>query len=154
MDVRVDIERRFRAPASVASVYAILSDVPRSVSHYPDVAKLEPLGGDTYRWELAPLGAAGISHQVIYACRYERDPMAHTVTWHSVAGVGNGVISGQWRLTADGDGTQVDFRNEGALSIPVPRLLKRMAAPFVRETFERQIETYLSNLTVTFRGMD
>jgi carbon monoxide dehydrogenase subunit G len=153
MDVRVDTTRRFRAPAPIEDVFTLLADVPRSVGHYPDVALLHPLGDGAYRWELAKLGAAGISHQVIYACRYVSDPSAKTVTWHAVPGVGNGIISGQWKLTADGDGTWIDFRNEGSLTIPVPRMLKRMAGPFVRDTFERQIDTYMANLGRTFEAL-
>jgi len=153
MEIKVDTTRRFHTSASLSDVFRVLSDVPRSVSHYPDVAALHKQADGEYRWELRPLGTGGFSHQVVYACRYVSDLEAGTVVWHSVPGVGNGVISGQWTLSEDGSGTWVDFRNEGSLTIPVPRMLKRLARSFVSDSFENQIDRYLDNLRETFAKM-
>ena len=96
------------------------------------------------------MGAAGISHQVCYACTYESDPRALTVVWSPVEGVGNGVIQGRWELSAAGSGTLINFENTGLLKIPIPRLLKSAGVPFVKAAFARQIETYIENLCRTF----
>jgi len=154
MQIKVDAVRRFHTNASLSDVFSVLSDVPRSVSHYPDVEALHKLQEGEYRWELRTLGTAGFSHQVVYACRYVSDANAGTVTWQPVSGVGNGTISGQWVLSEDSSGTWVDFRNEGFLTIPVPRMLKRLATTFVIDSFEGQIERYLANLNQTFRNLN
>lgn len=150
MDITIEARERFHAPADIAFVFAVLSDVPRSVSHYPDVESLEDLGDGVYHWKLRKLGTAGISHQIEYACRYVSDESAGVVRWTPVAGVGNCVIEGEWTLSADSAGTQVTFANTGTLSIPVPRLLRSAAAPFVRSAFSGQMATYLANLRATF----
>jgi len=152
MDVPIESKKRFHTAAPIDTVFGVLSDVPRSVSHYPDVQALVDLGGGSYRWELRELGAAGIRHQVSYGCHYVSDAEAGTVVWTPLDGVGNGRISGRWRLTADEAGTWVDFHNTGTLTIPIPRLMRSVGVPFVQSAFGKQIETYLANLNRTFEG--
>jgi len=152
MDVPIEANKRFHTSAPVAEVFAVLSDVPRSVGHYPDVETLQRLEDGVYRWDLQELGAAGISHRIFYACRYVLDAEAGTVSWTPVEGVGNGRISGRWQLTADAAGTWIDFHNTGTLSVPIPRLLKSVGVPYVQAAFSAQIETYLANLVQTFEG--
>jgi hypothetical protein len=150
MDVPIEVRKRFHTTAPIGLVFDVLSDVPRSVSHYPDVANLEDLGGGAYRWVLREMGAVGIRHQVSYGCRYVRDRAAGIVTWTPVDGVGNGRIAGRWGLTADANGTWIDFNNTGTLSLPIPRMLRSVGVSFVQSTFSAQIETYLANLMRTF----
>ena len=150
MKVTIETERRFIVPANQDAVFAVLSDVPRSVSHYPQVDRLLQLEDGVYRWELEKQGAAGVSHQVIYACRYVSDARAGTVTWSPISGVGNGEIQGSWRLSQSSSGTKIDFYNSGELDVPAPRLLKKMVGGFVKTAFDAQIDTYITNLSKTF----
>jgi hypothetical protein len=150
MDIAIEVTKTFQSTASVERVFSILSDVPLSVSHYPDVESLEDLGGGAYQWNLRELGAAGIRHQIVYGCHYVSDAQAGTITWRPVEGLGNARIAGHWRLTADDAGTGIDFYNQGTLSIPIPRLLKSVGVPFVQAAFSSQIDTYLANLERTF----
>ena len=152
MDVPIEVRKRFHTTAAIDLVFDVVSDVPRSVSHYPDVASLDDLGGGAYRWVLREMGAAGIRHQVSYGCRYVSDRAAGVVTWTPADGVGNGRITGRWHLTADADGTRIDFSNTGTLSLPIPRMLRSVGVAFVRSTFNAQIETYLANLMQTFEA--
>jgi carbon monoxide dehydrogenase subunit G len=149
VDIPIQADKRFHVRASSAEAFALLADVPRSVSHYPGVESLEDQGDGVFLWKLEKMGTAGISHQIIYACRYVGDPDAGTVTWTPEVGVGNAVISGTWTLSEDSEGTWVTFHNQGVLSIPIPRLLKSAALPFVRSSFSSQIERYLENLVVS-----
>lgn len=152
MDVPIESRKRLHTTAPLATVFEVLSDVPRSVSHYPDVESLDDLGGGAYRWTMREGGAAGIRHQVSYACHYVSDRASGEISWTPVEGVGNGRITGRWRLSADATGTWVDFENTGTLAMPIPRLLRAMGVSFVQSTFSAQIETYLSNLVHTFEG--
>ena len=90
MDVPIESRKRFHTTAPLATVFDVLSDVPRSVSHYPDVESLEDLGGGAYRWAMREGGAAGIRHQVSYACHYVCDRASGEISWTPVEGVGNG----------------------------------------------------------------
>jgi carbon monoxide dehydrogenase subunit G len=149
MKVSVDISDSFHVTADLKTAFALLSDVPRSVSHFPDMQKLQDEGKGRYCWYLKPLGAAGISHQVIYACIYVADDNKMTVTWTPVAGVGNGVIQGQWRLKAQGQGTAIEFETSGELDVPVPMLLRAAAKPVIQGLFQSQVRGYLKNIRAT-----
>lgn len=146
MKIAVDFSERFVVAASLQATFALLADVPRSVSHFPDIHKLVDLGGGIYRWELKPLGAAGISHQVVYAARYVGDAAKNSVIWTPVSGIGNGVMQGHWHLRAQGQGTQVEFHNRGELEVPVPMLLRAAAKPVVQGLFQKQVRDYLNNI--------
>jgi hypothetical protein len=150
MDIAIESNKRFHTKAPLDQVFQILSDVPRSVSHYPDVDSLEDLGGGAYQWNLRELGAAGIRHQIVYGCHYVCEAHTGSIRWRPVDGLGNARIAGHWDLTSDAAGTQIDFFNEGTLSIPIPRLLKSVGVPFVQAAFLAQIDTYLANLMRTF----
>lgn len=150
--VAISVAREFSVNARPEFVFEVLADVPRSVSHFPKIKNLVDLGRNAYRWEMEPLGTAGISHQVVYACTYTPDAARQAVEWTPVKGVGNGVIQGHWQLGAAGKGTAIRFRTDGALDVPVPRLLRSVAEPFVQAEFARSIETYLANLSKTFGG--
>jgi carbon monoxide dehydrogenase subunit G len=149
MKVTVDVSDSFNVTADLKTAFALLSDVPRSVSHFPDMQKLQDEGNARFRWFLKPLGAAGISHQVIYACDYRADEQKMTVTWTPVDGVGNGVIKGQWRLKAQGQGTAIEFETSGELEVPVPMLLRAAAKPLIQGLFQNQVRGYLKNISAT-----
>lgn len=146
MKVSVDISDSFTVSSDLKTSFALLADVPRSVSNFPDMQKLQDEGKGRFRWFLKPLGAAGISHQVVYACDYVSDDKKMTVTWTPVAGVGNGVIQGQWRLKAQGQGTAIEFNTTGELDVPVPMLLRAAAKPIVQGLFQNQVRGYLKNI--------
>lgn len=150
--IAVEHKQSVRVAAAPDFVFEVLADVPRSVSHFPKLEQLVPIGGSRYRWEMEPMGTAGISHQVVYACDYAADRVAGTVHWTPVRGVGNGVIQGHWRLREAGAGTALDFHTHGTLDVPVPRLLKAMAGPFVSGEFARSVEHYIAALSQTFGG--
>lgn len=152
MKIPVDIAERFTVPARLNAAFALLADVPRSVSHFPDIQHLVDLGGGIYRWELKPLGAAGISHQVVYASQYVADAEAGTVTWTAVKGTGNGLIEGRWQLREQRQGTAVAFETRGELEVPVPMLFRAAARPVVQGLFQKQVKDYLQNIQRSLRS--
>ena len=152
IDVKLNILERFEVKASPEDTFRVLSDVPYSVSHYPDVEGLEDEGAGVFRWSLKKMGTRGFSHRVVYACRYLNDADKGLVTWNPVNDVGNCVTSGSWKISASGEGSSVVFKTDVILSIEVPRMLKSVAAPFARKSFEVQIARYLKNLRATLDG--
>ena len=148
MQIAVEIADKFHVTADLKTSFALLADVPRSVNHFPDMQKLQDEGNGRYCWYLKPLGAAGISHQVIYACVYVADEKKSIVTWTPVTGIGNGVIRGQWRLTEQGQGTQIEFDTTGDLEVPIPMLLRAAAKPIVQGLFQNQVRGYLKNIKI------
>ena len=97
--VPFDLGYEFEVKAAAKDVFAVLSDVPTSASHFPKVSKLVDLGKGAYRWEMEKVGTAKMNIQTIYASKYVSDKKKGTVTWTPVAGVGNAQISGSWTIT-------------------------------------------------------
>jgi len=50
--VEINLGYEFDVKAKASDVFAVLSDVPTSASHFPKVDQLVDLGGGAYRWEM------------------------------------------------------------------------------------------------------
>jgi carbon monoxide dehydrogenase subunit G len=142
----------FYTDASIQSVFEVLSDVPRSVGHFPNVESLVALGEDKYRWEMEKMGSQNYYFQVKYASRYRWNETEKWVRWEPIS-EGNGEFSGCWELHKEGGRTHVHFKNEGQLQLPLPRLTKRMVKPFVMNKFQELFDIYIDNLQQTFADL-
>lgn len=144
--VTIDVNRKLTVNADIDTVFALLSDVPTSVSHFPNVEALIGLGDNTFRWEMEEVRSGGYSIKTIYACQYVADSEAKTIVWTPIKGEGNGMVSGKWELTEADTGTHISFTTEAELTLPFPRLLKVVTSPIVKVEFSGMVDTYLSNL--------
>ena len=68
--VKIDLGYEFNVKAKAEDVFAVLSDVPTSVSHFPKVERLTDLGKGVYRWEMEKVGTAQVNIQTVYASKY------------------------------------------------------------------------------------
>jgi carbon monoxide dehydrogenase subunit G len=150
--VPFDMAYEFEVRAPAGEVFALLSDVPTSASHFPKVARLVDLGAQTYRWEMEKVGTAQMNIQTVYAARYVSDRKKGTVVWTPVAGEGNALIGGDWAITARSKSTQVVLKIRGELNVPLPGLMKRVVVPLVTSENEKLVEKYIDNLIVRFGG--
>jgi carbon monoxide dehydrogenase subunit G len=150
--VNVELGYEFDVKASFKEVFDVLADVPTSASFYPGVDKLIDLGGGAYRWEMAKIGLAQVNLQTIYASTYASDRAKGTVVWTPVTGEGNALVSGNWKITDKKKSTKVVLSIEGALTIPLPALMKIVVAPLVEAEFEKMTEQYIDNLVKRFGG--
>lgn len=143
--VKIEVEQRLEVSASYEEVFALLVDIPRSVSHFPRMDQLVPLGDERYRWEMKKLGPEKYAVQIVYAVQYSWDQGRGSITWEPVKGVGNGQISGSWEIS-QGNPVRMILRTQGELTLPFPRLMKRMVEPIVQKEFARLIGGYTRNL--------
>lgn|GEM_PF-75366 len=151
--VTIDVSKQFETAASPETVFELLADVPRSASHFPDVEKLEPLGGNTFHWIMEKIAIGDHTlQQTIYASTYTSDPAAMSVDWTPVEGVGNARVSGGWRLEPSGSGTKVRLHTKGVLEVDFPGFLQFLLAPLIELAFAQKIDRYISNLKETFEG--
>lgn len=151
--VHIDLGYEFEVKAKYDEVFAVLSDVPRSVSHFPKVDQLTDLGDGVYRWEMQKVGTAQVNIQTVYASKYENDPAKGTVTWTPVKGVGNAQVGGSWKISDNkGKSTKLVLKTEGSVEVPVPGLMKLVVEPVVASEFEKLVEKYIANLIKTFGG--
>lgn len=152
VNVDIDLGYEFTVKADFKTVFDLLSDVPKSVSHFPKVKQLTDLGGGSYRWEMQKVGAGQASLQTIYASHYVSDRTKGSVKWTPVKGEGNALVGGSWKIGKAKQGTDVAFKVDGTVMVPVPGLMKMVVAPVVQGEFEKLVETYIDNLIKVFGG--
>lgn len=151
--VPIELAYEFEVKAKYDDVFAVLSDVPESASHFPKVDKLVDLGGNSYRWEMQKVGTAQVNIQTVYASKYTSDKAKGTVKWTPVKGVGNALVGGSWKITDNkGKSTKVVFNVEGTVEVPLPALMKAIVGPVVASEFEKLVEKYIDNLVKRFGG--
>lgn len=152
LTVPLELAYEFAVKAPFKTVFDLLSDVPASASHFPDVEKLTDLGGNRYRWQMRPVGTPQVHLQTTYASAYVSDRRKGTITWTPVAGEGNAQVSGSWTLTRQKSNTALVLRIQGAFETPFPQLMKVVVTPIVSAEFERLVETYIDNLIAHLGG--
>jgi len=152
INVSIDLGYEFAVKANYQTVFDTLSDVPASASHFPKVDRLVDLGGGVYRWEMAKIGLAQVNLQTVYASKYVSNPAKGSVVWTPVAGEGNALVSGSWKIVDKKKSTHLELHIQGELTLPLPGLMKMVVAPVVEGEFEKMVEQYIDNLTKHFGG--
>ena len=153
VSVHIDLGYEFEVKAKHDAVFAVLSDVPKSVSHFPKVSKLTDLGDGVYQWEMQKVGTSQVNIQTIYASKYASDAAKGTVKWTPVKGIGNAQVGGSWKIADHkGKSTKVVLKIDGLVDVPVPGLMKMVVEPIVASEFEGLVEKYIANLIKTFGG--
>ncbi len=152
VSVTIDLGYEFSVNAKAAEVFALLSDVPTSVSHFPKVHKLTDLGDGVYRWEMEKVGTAQINIQTVYASKYVSNKAKGTVVWTPVKGEGNALVGGSWKITDNKKSTAIVLKIDGEINVPLPGLMKLVVAPIVEGEFEKLVDKYIANLIKRFGG--
>lgn len=154
MPLTIDLHLAYEldVKASAQDAFALLSDVPRSASHYPKLAHLEDLGKNSYRWEMEPVGSGPVHVQTVYAAKYVASKTKGTVTWTPVAGEGNARVSGSWTITPHTGFTRLVLTIDGSVDLPLPALMKAVAEPIVEFEFESLTEQYLDRIAQSLGG--
>lgn len=150
--VTIDLGYELNVKASYQKVFDTLSDVPTSASFFPKVDQLVDMGDNVYRWEMAKIGLAQVNLQTVYASKYVSNADKGTIVWTPVEGVGNALVSGNWKIVDKKKSTHITFKSKGELTLGLPGLMKMVVAPVVEAEFEKLVEQYLDNLTQHFGG--
>ena len=152
LTVNIDLGWEFEVKAKYDDVFAVLSNVPESVSHFPKVDKLTDMGDGVYKWEMQKVGTKEIGIQTVYASKYKSDKAKGTVTWAPVKGVGNALVGGHWKIADKKKSTHLELKIDGAIDLPFPGLMKVVVQPVVEGEFEKLVDKYVANLIKTFGG--
>ncbi|OQW89418.1 MAG: hypothetical protein BWK72_05730 [Rhodoferax ferrireducens] len=150
--VNLDLGYEFGVKAPYDTVFELLSDVPKSASHFPKLEKLVDLGDGVYRWEMAKIGVSKFILQTIYASKYVAHPAKGTVVWTPVEGEGNALVSGSWKIVDKKKSTHLTLHIKGEVMMPLPSMVKMIVVPAVQGEFEKMVEQYIANLTKKFGG--
>ena len=150
--VNIDLGYEFEVKGKAADVFAVLSDVPTSVSHFPKVDKLTDLGDGVYKWEMEKVGTAQVNIQTVYASKYVSDKAKGTVKWTPVKDVGNAQVSGSWKIVDNKKSTSIELKITANVDVPLPGIMKMVVAPVVESEFEKLVDKYVDNLIKKFGG--
>ncbi len=150
--VNINLGYEFEVKAKAAEVFAVLSDVPTSASHFPKVDKLTDMGDGIYKWEMEKVGTAQVNIQTVYASKYVSDKKKGTVIWTPVDGVGNALVGGNWKIKDNKTSTAISLTINGDIIVPLPGLMKMIIVPVVEGEFEKLVEKYIDNLIKRFGG--
>jgi carbon monoxide dehydrogenase subunit G len=150
--VDIDLGYEFAVKAPFDEVFAVLSDVPESVSHFPKVHQLVDEGGGVYRWEMEKVGTAQVNIQTIYASKYVSNKAKGSVIWTPVKGVGNAQVGGSWKIVDKKKSTALELKITGKVDVALPGLMKMIVVPVVAGEFEKLVEKYIDNLIKAFGG--
>ena len=152
ISVEIDLSYEFEVKAKATDVFAVLSDVPTSVSHFPKVEKLTDMGDGVYKWEMEKVGTAQVNIQTIYASKYVSNQAKGSVVWTPVKGVGNALVGGSWDIKDNKKSTGIELKIKGTVEVPLPGLMKMVVAPIVEGEFEKLVDKYIANLIKKFGG--
>ena len=150
--VKIDLGYEFEVRAKYDEVFAVLSDVPTSVSHFPKVEKLTDMGDGVYKWEMEKVGTRDLGIQTVYASKYKSDKAKGTVAWTPVEGVGNALVGGHWKIKDNKKSTHIELRTAGEITLPLPGVMKVVVQPVVEGEFEKLVDKYIDNLVKRFGG--
>lgn len=150
--VKIELGYEFAVKAKAADVFALLSDVPASVAHFPKVEELKDLGDGVYQWNMEKVGTAQVNIQTVYASKYVSNKAKGTVVWTPVKGVGNAQVGGSWTITDNKTSTGLVLSIDGTVDVPLPGLMKMVVAPVVEAEFEKLVDKYVANLVKKFGG--
>lgn len=148
--IPVLMKRTFDVASSPHDTHGLLSNVPRSASHVPEVQEVVRLDDLNWRWVMNPQGFGGVTLQAIYVCRYGFDRDALRVTWETVKEEGSFMdVSGHWQLEPLSNGTRANLLMDMRFDLPVPQMLVGMAQPMLSGELEKQMDVYVAALTRT-----
>jgi ribosome-associated toxin RatA of RatAB toxin-antitoxin module len=124
MSAREPVHRRhFISRVTPAEVYAVVTDFPAYPRLFPEIkqARILSTTGNVVRVEFKA--------QVVLPVRYVLDlvcePGAATVEWTFVEGEVVTDSAGSWHLSAEGDGTAIDYRVALDVRAPLPGFVLR-----------------------------
>ena len=152
ISVPIELGYEFSVKSPYKEVFAVLSNVPESVSHFPKVDALVDMGDGVYRWEMQKIGIAQANLQTVYASKYVSDAKKGSVVWTPVKGVGNAQVGGSWAIVDRKKTTDLVLKIQGTVEVPLPGLMKAVVSPLVKSEFEGLVDRYVDNLIAHFGG--
>lgn len=150
--LELDTEYAFEVSAPFDAVFDLLSDVPLASSLHPTHEKTVDLGNGVYQWEMKRFGTEKIHVQTVYACVYSADRSTGVISWKPVAGIGNAIVDGFFKLTPQEKSTHVEAKISSAATVPVPAFMKGLVMQFVATENKKLNEKYIKNLIERFGG--
>lgn len=144
--IKAAIRRSEQVATSGDTIFALLKPVEESTRFFPRVSRIEPLGGERFRWALEPMGTQKYRHQVEYASQWEFDEQQRTIRWRPLEHEGNAKIAGVWSIQSGADSSRIALEIKAELKLDLPRWMQLVAEPIVQTEFQSLLNRYFDNV--------
>ena len=147
IQVEIPYRKTLLAKGGQKEVYSAFADLTVSISTYfPGVEQFEKTDGDTYRWLFEKIGYSSYTFQVELLTRAAFTPDSKIVL-NSLPAKGLSQLKGIWTFKPISSAqTQVEVDLNLVLELPVPFMLKSVAAPIAQKEISKLFDRYVSNV--------
>lgn len=153
ISVAVSFKKSVSAKASRQAAYDLVSNVPRSASHIPELVSCVEVKGvsdkPVYDFQYQTVGLDRWSDTPWHHSEFDLYPERWEIEWHTMPDKGNVDQDGHWLVEGDDSSATLHLTLNGAMILPVPRIAKAVATPVVTKLFVSRMDQYLDNLVAT-----
>jgi hypothetical protein len=138
-------EETFVLDVSIETAKLHFGALDTIIAHTEGLDRAEKLDGTTIRFLLKPRSAMGVEFRGDYTVEYAF-ASPDRLEWRSI-GQGNMTAIGSCDFVAKGDTrTQMTYRQQLSMDIPVNRLLAKAINPIVKSSIAGGVKDYLENM--------
>lgn len=149
--VAADVREVRSIPATSATLWPLVADIPSLARLIPRVERVEPVG-EAWRWTMEPLSGAGYTVRPVFATSVSREEPVR-VELHHVPDPGSAAdASGAVVLRAADGVTRVSFHLQLVLELDLPRLLVPVVRQLLDHGLARLGKDFLHELAGAARG--
>ncbi len=150
MKASVDLKRDAKIRGNVTELFAMLSDLPATMSHFPKLRSFTDQGQGEWLWDIEPIHIAGMTYELQVVTRFDIDPDKRVVTLMPVTNKGNAQIGGHFCALQKGDHASLHLDIAGSIEVDVPLLLRAAAKPFIRGYFARLVDRFIERIQAEY----
>ncbi len=148
MAVKVDVHYSGTAQSlrDPKTTFAYCADLETALTrHFPGLERFAKVADQTYHWIFETIKYGGYEFQIKVATRFQLHP-DRSITMVSVPEPGFSTLKGEWTFTPQGNGTQISFTVVMQTELPLPSLVRAMAAPIAQKELSKVFERYLADV--------
>jgi carbon monoxide dehydrogenase subunit G len=148
MAVKIDVPYRqsIASAKSPEETFRYLADFERAIpGNFPGLETFTKQGEATYHWSFEKVKYNNYEFHIQVVTRFEMGP-GHTIKLVSVPKPGHSSLTGSWNVEPQGSGSRITFTVDLQTELPIPFLLKAVAAPITQKELGKVFDRYLANV--------
>lgn len=150
MKAKIDLVRNAHIEGDATELFEMLSDLPKTMSHFPKLRAFSDLGDGMWLWDIEPIHVAGMTYELQVVTRFTVDADKRVVTLTPVTSRGNAEIGGHFCSVQDGEHALLKLDIAGTIEVDVPMLLRAPAKPFIRAYFARLVDRFIERIQAEY----
>lgn len=136
----------FISHKSLEETYAYLSNLQVAIpENFPGLETFREQSPSVFYWCFKEFEFKSVKIKIEYATVFQFSDPSH-ISFSALDGPYSSLVSGEWKLSALENGTQVNFRMSFQVELPIPRLMKALVAPLAERELHRLYDRYVQNV--------